>query len=106
MIKVFGKTTTTPVAKKRISVRVPTGMLSDIDNVLKQRNMTYRKRSEWISSALVDMLNKPNFIQYIQEEWLSPGNNEMIQITLEETAEKALAQMLETANQALGKNAE
>ena len=81
-------------------------MLQDIEGVLRNQGITYRKRSVWISDALLAMKQQPNFIQYIQEEWLNPGNNATIQISLESAAELALTQMLEVSAAELDKHNE
>jgi metal-responsive CopG/Arc/MetJ family transcriptional regulator len=94
MAKVFGLTKA-QTNKRRISIRMPKGMLEDIDFVLQKTNQSLRNRSKWISIAIINMSTTSNFDYMVSEEWLSPGNNESVQVTLTPEAELALSKMQE-----------
>lgn len=95
MIKVFGKKIKLSHQKKRICVRMPSGMVDDVYNAMRKAHLSSRYRSRWISNAIIALQKKPEYISSVQEEWIVPGNNQIVQISLDSEAENALISMAE-----------
>ena len=87
MTKVFGLNNSVLKNKKRISVRMPKEMLNEIDTTLSALKISTRLRSRWISEAIVNFYKNNDYIEAVQEEWIDPGQNKVIQIFLEKEAE-------------------
>ncbi len=93
MVKLFMPPKDTPRLKKRVSVRMPQGMLDDIRSTLLRQGISSRLQSQWVSEAIVRLHGIPGYWNAIAEEWLDPGNNTVKQITLNEKAVNALKSM-------------
>lgn len=90
MAKLFVPPKDTLPLKKRVSVRMPHGMLDDIRSTLLSQGVSLRLQSQWVSEAIVRLHAMPGYWDAIAEEWLSPGANIVKQITLNENAMNAL----------------
>lgn len=90
MIKVFGRQLNKKSPKKRISVRVPQAMLEDVKKVMANEGVNQRFRSRWIADTIIRLVTMPNYLQIISEEWIDPGKNKVIQVSLEADAIEAL----------------
>jgi len=93
MAKLFVPPKDTPPLKKRVSVRMPHGMLDDIRSTLLRQGISSRLQSQWVSEAIVSLHDMPGYWNAIAEEWLDPGANTAKQITLNEKAVHALKAM-------------
>ena len=103
MKKVLGKK---PAVKKtkRMSVRIPVSMLNDINENILKASLPIKHRSRWISEAISNLHKEPNCFDFISEERIDPGNNVLIQVSLEQNAEKSLIEMSTKANVLLNKD--
>jgi len=90
MAKLFVPPKDTQLLKKRVSVRMPHGMLDDIRSTLLRQGVSLRLQSQWVSEAIVRLYAMPGYWDAIAEEWLDPGANTVKQITLNENAMNAL----------------
>jgi hypothetical protein len=81
--------------KKRVSVRLPTEMLKDIDIRMVEEGKNKKQRSQWISDSIV-ALSTMSYSSLVSENWLDRGNNSSLQVLLEENADKALVEMIAT----------
>ena len=100
MAKVFSATPLNKRVKKRISLRIPRQMKDEIINEMKKHGIPEKKRSKWISEAIVALSQKAHFTMDILEEWIESGQNTPTQITLAPNAETALQNMLSTLKEA------
>ncbi|NOY51174.1 MAG: hypothetical protein GXO88_11530 [Chlorobi bacterium] len=99
MAKLFLPPKDTPPLKKRVSVRMPQGMLDDIRSTLLRQGLSSRLQSQWVSEAMVRLHGIPGYWNAIAEEWLDPGANIVKQITLNEKAVNALNAMSDQLKQ-------
>ncbi len=99
MAKLFLPPKDPPSLKKRVSVRMPHGMLDDIRSTLLRQGLSSRLQSQWVSEAVVRLHGIPGYWNAIAEEWLDPGANAVKQITLNEKAVNALKAMSDQLKQ-------
>ena len=91
MKKVLGNNTVAlNQKKKRLCVRIPDSMLLDIKHTLANNSVSIKSRSKWISEAIFELLISNNYIDYVSEEWIEPGKNSILEVTLDKKAENAL----------------
>lgn len=98
MKKVLGKKIKI-IKKKRLSVRMPKSMIIDIEHRIKTEYKSVKFRSKWISAAIDELSQDENYSDLIAEEWIEPGKNEIIQITLDPQAEERLNYMDKKLNE-------
>lgn len=94
MTKIFSATPLNKKVKKRISLRIPCQMKDEIIKEMKTQDIPEKRRSKWISEAIVELSKKAHFTADVLEEWIESGQNTPTQITLEADAEEALQGML------------
>jgi hypothetical protein len=79
----------------RIAVRIPKGMVNDIQDTMNKQGLSYRFRSKWISFAIVWLERIPQFWDSVAEEWIEAGGNELVSIVLNEVTRSALDREME-----------
>lgn len=81
-----------PAGQKILSIKLPSGMLKDIDlniSMLKQK----MKRNSWVSDA-VNMLNKnAHRKELVDEFWFEPGNSIQTKLKLNSHGAQALQEL-------------
>jgi len=87
--------------KKRLNVRVPINMVPEIEKKMKKVGLNTKQRSSWISEAIVSLEKQESYTVYISEEWIIPGQNVLLQVSLDIEAQKALENMIATAKKEL-----
>ena len=80
-------------SKKRISVRMPKQMYTDILVFLSKRGLSSRNLSKWISSAITELELSPTYCEEINEEWLEQGDSISRPITLTSESDESLKRM-------------
>jgi len=79
---------------RRASIRVPTKMLEEVNDVLEKNGQSTYQKGRWISQAILDLYNEENYIELVKEEWLDRKNNIPLQITLTKEAEGVLEKIV------------
>lgn len=92
MKKILGKKIQ-PIKKKRLSVRMPQSMVCDIEKNLIHNKLSIKQRSKWIADAIHDLYKNTCFLDLVAEEWIEPGGNTVLQITLDQNSETLLNEM-------------
>jgi len=78
----------------RLTVRLPTRMINDIQADMSDNGYSPRNQSRWIEEALVGLLESEYYPELVAEDFIAHGRNKPVRITLNgETAheiEKAI----------------
>lgn len=86
-MRVLGKVET---SKKQVSIRLPEKMLNDINQAVVEDGVSLKRRSAWISDAIIALKDIPNCCELVLEEWVSRSANKPLQVTLTADAISAL----------------
>lgn len=89
MVKVF-KSPQSSSNKKRVSLRLPVQMLTELDACIRAEGKNKKQRSAYISEAIGELKSSNHYKGLVPENWLGRGDNTSIQITLNQEAETAL----------------
>lgn len=81
--------------KKRISLRIPKSMHADIISTVLKTGKSTRDFSAWVSEAIINLSNDPNYHEIVIEELLDRGDNISRPISLSPAASKKLTEMKE-----------
>lgn len=75
--------------KKRMSLRVPKGMLPQIEADLLASGYNKKERTAWFEDILKDLFEDEDHLSLIAEEFITPGTTHTISLTISlETFEK------------------
>jgi metal-responsive CopG/Arc/MetJ family transcriptional regulator len=66
----------------RTSLRVPTSMLTRVDQVMLASNFNRKQRSKWIEDTTTRFLMRSDAVNLIAEEFIVPGSTESIPVTI------------------------
>ena len=66
----------------RLTVRVPIGMIEDMRTDMARNKYSSRKQSRWVEEAVESFLETKSFPELIAEDFIAPGNNKPIRISL------------------------
>lgn len=68
----------------RTTLRIPTGMLSKMDQVMLTEGYNKKQRSLWIGEAIENLIERGDFPGLVAEEFIVPGSTKSIPIALSE----------------------
>ena len=88
MVKLKLKTNNT--IKKRISVRLPIGMLARLDDELLKSNYSKKERSLWFEDAFREFAMIEDKLGVVAEEFMSPGASTLVTFTLSKDTDVVL----------------
>jgi hypothetical protein len=94
MKKVFSAPKKEERVKRRLNVRVPEKMVQEIEAKMKEDGFNSKQRSEWISRAILDLEKIESFSTFISEEWIVPGKNILLQVSIDSEANYALEKIV------------
>ncbi|MBU3071348.1 hypothetical protein KOI40_16095 [Aestuariicella sp. G3-2] len=68
----------------RTTLRIPTGMLNKMDQVMLTEGYNKKQRSLWIGEAIENLIERGDFPGLVAEEFIVPGSTKSIPIALSE----------------------
>ena len=68
--------------KTRTTICLPIAMLEKIHASIEEEGISRKRRSQWIEMTVLRLLNKKNFQELVLEEFLEPGFNTTIPLSL------------------------
>lgn len=68
----------------RTTLRIPTGMLTKMDQVMQSEGYNKKQRSLWIGEAIANLIGRGDFPGLVAEEFIVPGSTKSIPIALSE----------------------
>ena len=69
-------------SKSRTTLCIPKGMLTAAHTAMQNSGFSLKRRSQWIEEAVEQFLSMPGFIDLVMEEFIEPGGNTTIPVTL------------------------
>ncbi len=81
--------------RERTSFRLPDALLNKIHSSMKAQNYTIKQRSKWLNEAVLDLQEK-EFVLLVLEDFLYPGKNDKIALTLSEQSAQAIEHVTHT----------
>lgn len=88
--------------KSRTTLCIPSGMLTAAHEAMKQSKFSLKRRSQWIEEAVELFLTLPDFEDMVLEEFIEPGGNTTIPVTIR----SRLAEKIDNAIQLLHQQGE
>ncbi len=101
MKKVFSAPKKEEKVKRRLNVRVPEKMVQEIEVKMREDGFHSKQRSEWISQAILDLSKMESFTTFISEEWIVPGKNILLQVSVDSEAQDALEKIVSVSREEL-----
>jgi metal-responsive CopG/Arc/MetJ family transcriptional regulator len=79
----------------RSSIRVPTSMLSRIDQAMLAADYNRKQRSKWIEEVTKKFLVRSDALNLIAEEFIVPGSTESIPVTISSSLDEQISNVIE-----------
>lgn len=79
----------------RSSIRVPTSMLSRIDQAMLAAEFNRKQRSKWIEEVTKKFLVRSDALNLIAEEFIVPGSTESIPVTISSSLDDQISNVIE-----------
>lgn len=79
----------------RSSIRVPTSMLSRIDQAMLAADYNRKQRSKWIEEITKKFLVRSDALNLIAEEFIVPGSTESIPVTISSSLDEQISNVIE-----------
>lgn len=86
----------------RSSIRVPRSMLEKMDIAMAKSNYNKKQRSRWIEDITHQFLLRSDAASLIAEEFIVPGSTEAIPVTLSNSLDEKITQILDQVIQQEG----
>lgn len=79
----------------RSSIRVPTSMLSRIDQAMQAAEFNRKQRSKWIEEVTKKFLVRSDALNLIAEEFIVPGSTVSIPVTISSSLDEQISNVIE-----------
>lgn len=79
----------------RSSIRVPTSMLSRIDQAMQAAEFNRKQRSKWIEEVTKKFLVRSDALNLIAEEFIVPGSTDSIPVTISSSLDDQISNVIE-----------
>lgn len=84
--------------RARTSFRLPDMLLQKINSSMQKQNYSMKQRSKWLNEAVLALREK-DYSYLVLEDFLYPGVNDKIAITLNEQSASAIDEIINTIKQ-------
>ncbi|MEJ2754803.1 MAG: hypothetical protein P8104_02960 [Gammaproteobacteria bacterium] len=81
--------------KIRTTICLPISMLNQIHKSIEEEGNSRKRRSQWIEMTILRLLDQSHYEGLIMEEFLEPGLNTTIPLSLSETTKSKIDQTLD-----------
>ncbi len=93
-------------SSKRTSVCLPEAMRAEIETTMTKQGVSTKRRSQWIERAITDLHEQPSFGELVLEEFIEPGRNVTIPVTLSITVKQLVDDTAEVLTESTGRAVE
>jgi hypothetical protein len=88
-----------PAGKTRTTLCLPEAMLGSIHATMDAEGLSRKRRSQWIENTVERLFGLPGYEELILEEFIDPGRNKTIPVSLKKPLRNRIDKTVQNLNQ-------